>query len=435
MFTKGAYLGGGGFGHVYVVTDSIGQKFALKELKIDAYAHDAALAENIAKRFRQEAIKQAAISHYNVIRVLHQQLDAVPPYFVMELADGTLEAVIKKYHAGLMSFDVIKTALFNVLSGLDALHELGIWHRDLKPQNVLYLAPQRFAISDFGLIAVRDGQATTLTITGTTAGSAGYSPPEFIQDFKKASATSDIYSFGAILHDVFVRAARVPYSELRDGVHKIGAVIAKCTKTKQYQRYRSIEELRSDLFDAITEFEDSGAPAKLTIDLGIFSAATFSEVDCDSIIDMIESADAPTLHEIYKAVSIDFIENIYLASKETANHIAEQFAKYVLTNAFDFNYSDVLADKLSHFFQKGDIATKAITLLALLELGTTHNRWYVEYRFVKFAAPDCNPFVIKRFILEGKTNDIDVPRRLAHLFDSITVTPAQLHPQIIALLA
>lgn len=435
MYTKGEFIGGGGFGNVFFASDSTGAKYAMKELKLDAYRHSAVLVENITKRFRQEATRQSAIEHSNVIRVYYKELDANPPYFIMELAKCTLDEMIKDYHAGGISFSMIKKALFDILSGLDALHEIGIWHRDLKPQNVLYISPDRFAISDFGLIAVRDGQATTLTMTGTTAGSREYSPPEFMQDFKKASASSDIYSFGAILHDVFVRTARVPYSELKDGVNKIGAVIAKCTKTKIYLRYRSIEELRADLFDAIDEFETSGSQINSTINLGIFGSLSLTETDCDLIIDMIEHASPADLAEIYKAISAEFIERAYFVSKEAADHIAEQYAKYIISHAFSFDYCDVLADRLVHFFNNGDVATKAITLLALLELGTSHNRWYVEYRFVKYAGPDCSPSVVRRFLLEAKTNEIHLAHRLNHLFSSISVVPANVHPNIIACLS
>jgi serine/threonine protein kinase len=432
MYKKGRFIGGGGFGKVYVATNPRNESFALKELALDNYQHDTNLMMNITRRFKQEAMTQAEIEHENVIKVYHQQLDANPPYFVMELAQCTFEEVIGQFFAGQASFDLVKSALFDILSGLGALHEIGIWHRDLKPQNVLFVPPNKFAISDFGLIAVRDGQGTTLTMTGTTAGSREYSPPEFMRDFKLADASSDFYAFGSILHDIFVRKPRVPYSELKDGTGKIGEVIAKCTRSRQYQRYRSVEELRADLYDALAEFGSGAVPAIANASLGIFNAETLNEADCDSIIEMIEAAGSTALFEIYRAFSIDFVDRVYLASNAAANYMAGQFAKYVIDNSFDFEYCDVLADKLVHFLQRGDIATKAICLLALLELGASHNRWYVENRFVKWAGPDCPATVVKRMLLDAKTNNVNLMFRLTHLFGSISVRVSDLHPQIAA---
>lgn len=434
MYTKGRFIGGGGFGEVYVATDNFGVEFALKELKLDAFSHDAALASNITKRFKQEAIKQAEIEHENVIRVHHRALEANPPYFVMELAECTFTKIIEKYIAGEVGFDLIKKGLFDILSGLDALHEIDIWHRDLKPQNVLFLPPDRFAISDFGLIAVRDGQATTLTMTGTTAGSRDYSPPEFMRDFKRADASSDVYSFGSILHDIFVRRPRVPYSELRDGTGKIGDVINRCTKPKQYQRYRSLEELRADLYEAIHEFESAGSADFSKLDLQIFSAQELTEENCDAIIEMLEEASDAEQHEIYRAFTVEFIDRAYAASNSAANYLAEQYGKFVLVPSFDFGYCDVLADRLTHCVQKGTLATKSICLLALLELGASHNRWYVEKRFVKYGGPDCPPSVVRRVLLDAKTNEIDIAKRLGHLTWSISINKEDLHPQFAELI-
>lgn len=429
-YTKGQYIGGGGFGKVYVALDQHGNQVALKELHIDAYAHDAALCANITRRFTQEAKQQAEIIHENVIRVLGHNLDAAPPFFIMELASNTFQIVIDGFLANLISFVDIKAGLFAILSGLGAIHELGIWHRDLKPQNVLFVPPNRYAISDFGLIAVRDSGATTLTITGTTAGTREYSPPEFMRDFKRADATSDVYSFGCILHDIFVDKPRVPYAELRDGIGKIGEVISKCTRTKQYYRYQSVEELREDLFEALDEFERGGALAPTNTDMAIFKAAILSEADCDLIIDMIENANPVQQYEIFQAFSIDFIELSFKASNSAANHIGRLFARYVIENSFNFDYCDVLADRLVHFVQHGDVGVKALSLIALLELGVSHNRWYVENRFVKYAGPDCPPMVVRRLLMDVKADGFALSHRLGGLFRSISVRRENLHPEI-----
>lgn len=427
-YTKIEHIGGGGFGQVYRAIDENNNFFALKELDLARYSADLALAENIAKRFAQEATKQSEIIHENVIKVIDSNLAGNPPFFVMELGEHTFTKSIERYRKHNDNFDEIKTGLFHVLSGLSAIHEVGIWHRDLKPQNILFVRPNKFAISDFGLIAVRNTDATTLTMTGTTAGTESYSPPEFMRDFKKASAASDIYSFGAILHDIFVGRNRVPYSELKDGTAKLGEVISKCTKSKTYDRYRNIEDLRSDLFDAILEFELVGTSSAAVPKSALFFHTPLSEADCDELIELIDDTPKENKTEILKLINPNFIEQAYSASENAANYIGEQFAQHVISSSFDFNFCDILADRLSNFFQFGSIATKSLCLLALLQLGTSHNRWYVERKFIHLAGPTCTQSVIQRLLIDAKTHEINLHSKFYALSKSISVTETQLHP-------
>ena len=133
------HLGGGSFGQVKLAIDSAGNEVAVKIFEPNASVKAAIVAGSISeldlkKRFATEAKYQATINHPNVIRVLNNDLTTDPPYFVMERAIESL--------ANDLAFDKsldgkAESALFDVLAGLEAIHNQGIYHRDLKPQNVL----------------------------------------------------------------------------------------------------------------------------------------------------------------------------------------------------------------------------------------------------------------------------------------------------------
>jgi serine/threonine protein kinase len=203
----------GGFGRVVKVKDEHGALFAMKLLEPSAQMAQVPI-EQLKKRFEREVKYQQSISHPNVVKIHDMDMNANPPYCVMELAEGTLADDIAQDHT--LGGDP-KSALFDILNGLEFLAEQGFIHRDLKPQNVLKLrnldGAIRYAISDFGLMRPGNSDTTTLTVTGAQGGTQNYAAPELMQDFSRATTAADIYAFGAILHETSLwrsRAFRSP---------------------------------------------------------------------------------------------------------------------------------------------------------------------------------------------------------------------------------
>ena len=97
---------------------------------------------------------------------------------------------------------------------------------------------------------------------------------------------------------------------------------------------------------------------------------------------------------------------------------------------FDFDYCDVISDKLVALFELGDVALKARVLVELLVLGTSHNRWLVEHRFMRLADLALSENVAKRFITEASVQNVDLAENVAHLERSISVVRGNLHPII-----
>ena len=252
-------LGSGSYGRVYHATNESGLDVAIKTFEpspgvLAAIAQGRISEVELKRRFFVEAKYQARITHPNVVAVLDSDLDVEPPFFVMEKA---IDSLAKDLQVDRTLGGKPEKALFDVLSGLEAIHELGIYHRDLKPQNVLRMenadGNTRYAISDFGLMKATTGDSTTLTATGVMGGTERYAAPELMGDFKRATSRSDIFSFGVFLWDIFVGPVnRVPYTEVQfNGA--VGLVAAKCTKRLPARRYASVAELRSALFESLKQ--------------------------------------------------------------------------------------------------------------------------------------------------------------------------------------
>ena len=259
-----------------------------------------------------------------------------------------------------------------MLSGLEAIHELGIYHRDLKPQNVLRIehadGSSRYAISDFGLMKATTGDSTTLTATGAMGGTERYAAPELMGDFKRATARSDIFSFGVFLWDIFVGPVnRVPYTEVQFA-GPIGLVAAKCTKRLPARRFASVAELRSALFESLAQEPQLFSSSKEQDVLNLLkSDAPLSDQEWDQVFLALEDADPKG--KPLAAILLAFTKTHLHQLQNEAPDLLAAFSSYYLDyvdkgeGSFDFDYCDVIADKLNWLFELGERATKAKVIL------------------------------------------------------------------------
>lgn len=436
MYQKVRELGRGGFGHVYEVIDANGNRAAMKTLEPAAgIANDVGLPELLA-RFAREVRYQSAVNHPNVVRILGVDLAASPPAFFMPLAECTLEDEIRRDPTlGGAPLPI----LFDILAGLEALHAAGYVHRDLKPSNVLKYSDCEktwHAVSDFGLMSSPNSTSTTLTPSDVGGGTPFYAAPELVVNLKRATAAADIYSFGAILHDIFVRTNRTPYSQLQ-GPGAIGAVIEKCTRRSPRLRYKSVVELREDLFKALDGYTptfSSNEEEQVVALLG--SGVELTEEQWDRVLALLEtfSEKRAAPFNIFKAMTATHFEALSRISADMFAAISSDFCEHVIQRAFDFDYCDILAGKLSAIFLVGSVQVKSLSLVALLEMGATHNRWFVERKFMEFASAKLDPQVAARFLVEASVQNVDVKARVAHVEYSIDTSRQLLSPIIQAAL-
>lgn len=204
-YTLTKLLGQGAMGQVYRgVHETLGLPIAVKVMR-RSVAGDPVYR----RRFSREARAASMLAHPNVVRVLDYGEDSGMPFIVMEFVEGQdLDAWITS-SVSLPSLKLVGFIGDQVLSALQAAHELGIVHRDLKPENVMLCrgaaAPGQeidlcAKVSDFGLAHVEDPRDNlpTLTQRDAVAGTPSFMSPEQCRSLAVGPST-DLYAFGCLL--------------------------------------------------------------------------------------------------------------------------------------------------------------------------------------------------------------------------------------------
>ena len=191
-------IAAGGMGEVWRAEDNLlNRAVAVKLLPTGRAGDDAFLA-----RFRAEARYAASLSHPGIARVYDygESSEFGGAYLVMELVNGEpLSAILAR--AGRLSPDATLDIMSQAARALDAAHQAGIVHRDIKPGNLLVAVGGTTKITDFGIAtAVAAAQASHLTETGMVMGTAMYVSPEQATGAHVTDA-SDIYSLGVVAYE------------------------------------------------------------------------------------------------------------------------------------------------------------------------------------------------------------------------------------------
>lgn len=206
-YRVGAELGRGGMGVVYDAVDAgSGAEVALKVLQPGLLA-----LASVRERFLREARLGLSIAHENVVRVLDLgEADVAGRalhYLVMERVRGrTLRRLLVEM--GTVPEALVREIGRQAAAGLAALHEAGVVHRDVKPENVLLTDDRRVRITDLGVAKV-GGVEVALTVEGQFVGSLQYAAPEQAAGGEVGPA-ADLYALGVVLHELATGAPPFP---------------------------------------------------------------------------------------------------------------------------------------------------------------------------------------------------------------------------------
>ncbi len=201
-------LGEGGFGITYLAEDvHSGRQVAIKELlprsmaaRVANFAVVSASDQHeepfqwALERFTQEARALARLRHPNIVPI-HRLIPANgTAYMVMDYLEGQSMGQWLKSQAQLTE-PQIRAILMPLLDGLEHVHNNGLLHRDIKPDNILITADGKPVLLDFGSARVTAGRTETLT----SIVSEGYSPYEQYQRKSRQTAATDLYALAAVM--------------------------------------------------------------------------------------------------------------------------------------------------------------------------------------------------------------------------------------------
>ncbi len=197
-------IGAGGMGDVYRGYDeSLERSVAVKVLP-SQLARDA----DFVRRFHAEATAAAGVAHPNVVPIYFIGEDAGHHFFAMQCIEG--ESLAERLgRRGQFPVDEALELIGQCLAGLQAAHERGLIHRDIKPGNILLeRGSGRAMLVDFGLVR-RIGQSAQMTATGVIMGTVDYIAPEQARG-RKVDARVDIYALGVLFYQLL--SGRMPFT-------------------------------------------------------------------------------------------------------------------------------------------------------------------------------------------------------------------------------
>ena len=251
-------LGEGGMGAVYKARDlEVDRVVALKVIRPE-YAN----RPEILARFKQELVLARQITHRNVIRIFDLgQADGIR-FITMEYVDGQdLYSLLRSGEP--LTLERKAKIAREICRALEAAHEQGVVHRDLKPQNIMVENNGRVLVMDFGI--AKSMEDTGLTHTGALIGTPAFMSPEQAKG-EKLDIRSDLFSLGVIFYEMLT--GKAPYvAETAVGLllkrvqerpvapieldqeipEALNNVVLKCLVVDRDQRYQTAAEIIRDL--------------------------------------------------------------------------------------------------------------------------------------------------------------------------------------------
>jgi serine/threonine-protein kinase len=252
-------LGKGAMGEVSLMEDSkLDRKVAIKTIRPDVDMTSRGAIE-MRQRFVREAKTAGKLTHPNIVTVYDSfEGEGGIAYIVMEFVEGdTLANIMKRAQ---LSVPQVKHVIVNAANGLQHAHEHGVFHRDVKPENIM-ISPKTGVtkLMDFGIARLVESD---MTATGSVLGTPAYMAPEQVTG-KKVDARSDVFSLGVVLYELLAGKRPFPGTKITavmlailqeeppspssvDAERKVSPewdpVVAKALAKKPEERYQNADD-------------------------------------------------------------------------------------------------------------------------------------------------------------------------------------------------
>ncbi|MFI5528854.1 protein kinase [Kitasatospora sp. NPDC051853] len=283
-------LGQGGMASVHLAHDTVlDRQVAVKTLHTELGREQA-----FRERFRREAQAVARLQHTNIVSVFDSGEDVGPdgattPYIVMEYVEGkSLRDVLNEAIArhGAMPAEQALKITGAVLSALEASHDQGLVHRDIKPGNVMVSTKGTVKVMDFGIARALQSGVTSMTQTGMVVGTPQYLSPEQALG-KSVDARSDLYSVGCMLYELLTGQLpfdgdspfSIAYKHVQEeppapsGTNPavrpgVDALVARALRKDPGHRFPTAEAMRAEVERLAAGGQAQGAPAVTPLVIG-----------------------------------------------------------------------------------------------------------------------------------------------------------------------
>ncbi len=377
----GKAIGSGGFGRVYEarrVNDNGGATggFALKFLLEESMEDEEAVA-----RFRREVkLVREQLNHPNVMQILAAKVDATPPWFVMPRAQSNLREEIETGRGA--DEDWVVLVFRQILAGVAHAHSEEVLHRDLKPDNVLFVngVPQ---IADFGLGKRLTSASTVLTGSHAQLGTLAYMAPEQWNDPASADKRADVYPLGKILCEMFNGRMPTPFMHDTKGVPiRFRYFVERCCEREPDARYADGGQALAEFTKLIGEVEIVQLPGDEAIALVNDWEGLPPDEDLVATRALDEHLrrhqdDGELLRSVVPRLPRPMVKQ-YMTDLPSGFAAVLRAYDDHLDGGLAFEYCDVVANFYKFIWTETDApALLRLVLARLVEMGPSHNRWHV----------------------------------------------------------
>ncbi|MFA7672666.1 MAG: Stk1 family PASTA domain-containing Ser/Thr kinase [Clostridia bacterium] len=386
-------MGVGGTAYVYKARDKVLNRIvAVKTLK-DEFAQD----KDFIKRFKDEALSVAKLSHENIVNVYDVGYDNSLNYIVMECIEGTTLSSYMETTGPLEIKEVIEISV-QICAALEHAHSNGIIHRDIKPQNILISKNGKIKVTDFGIAKAINTQ--TLTTDNKAFGSVHYISPEQAKGVFLNNCT-DIYSTGIVMYEMttgkvpfdadtpiavvmkHVQEEPVPPRDLRkDMPEELNRIILKAIAKKPNDRYAVAGDMARDLKNI---FNPVKSKSELSLDF----------INGDVIKGEADSMNEPALTESDLFLEPDDDQDMHktMSIKEATGGFREHGSMN-----FDNEYNVPLV--YAHGRRKKEkkyVLTSIIAILCVLALSTAFVVFAID-ELAEVVVPETPEYEIKNYV-------------------------------------